>query len=316
MNMRKITRVAAGILLQPDGQFLMASRPAGKPYAGYWEFPGGKLEAGESALEALKRELQEELGINVTAATPWLCQRFDYPHALVELHFFRVTAWEGAMHSHEGQQFAWQQAGHLQVSPILPANGPILRGLSQPQLLRFTPAGLLDNEALVSQIKQYWAQSDAWFVLREPQLDADSYAALCQQITQLPRPHGGKLIAHGSLELASQLPVDGIHLSATQLMACTSRPRGFDWVGASTHDQQQLAQVQTLGLDYAVLGHVNNTASHPDEPPLGWDEFGCLLKQGWSFPCFAIGGQSVATLPLAQSYGAQGVAVLRAAWQC
>jgi 8-oxo-dGTP diphosphatase len=121
MPQRPITPVAVGILRRADGQVLFAQRPPGKAYAGYWEFPGGKIEPGESPLAALVRELEEELGVRVTAAAPWLIQRHAYPHAYVELRFFRVTGWEGELQPQEGQQVAWQIPGTYTVSPMLPA---------------------------------------------------------------------------------------------------------------------------------------------------------------------------------------------------
>ena len=121
MPERPLTQVAVGILQRADGQVLFAQRPAGKPYAGYWEFPGGKIEPGESAPAALARELDEELGVRVTAATPWLTQRHVYPHAHVELRFFRVTGWDGDIHPQEEQQVAWQVPGKYTVAPMLPA---------------------------------------------------------------------------------------------------------------------------------------------------------------------------------------------------
>ena len=121
MSARPLTLVAVGILRRRDGQVLFAQRPAGKPYAGYWEFPGGKVEAGESAFAALGRELREELGIVVTQAKEWIKQRYDYPHAWVELQFFVVNAWDGDIDPQEGQQVAWQTPGRYTVSPMLPA---------------------------------------------------------------------------------------------------------------------------------------------------------------------------------------------------
>jgi len=123
--------VSAGILLNAQKQFLLTSRPEGKPHPGYWEFPGGKIEAGETPLAALVRELYEEIGITVTQAHLWLQQHFDYPHAHVTLTFFQVTGWQGDIIAREQQQFAWQTMGHLTVSPILPANVPTLQALAQ-----------------------------------------------------------------------------------------------------------------------------------------------------------------------------------------
>jgi 8-oxo-dGTP diphosphatase len=134
---RQVVDVAVGVLLQADGQFLLTSRPEGKVYAGYWEFPGGKLEAGESVEQALRRELQEELGITIGAAQAWKTQMVDYPHALVRLHFCKVWDWQGELQMREAQSHAWQSLP-VAVTPVLPGTVPVLawlaeeRGFSEP----------------------------------------------------------------------------------------------------------------------------------------------------------------------------------------
>jgi 8-oxo-dGTP diphosphatase len=125
-----MVEVAVGVLMQADGSFLLTSRPAGKPYAGYWEFPGGKLEAGESIEEALSRELNEELGLTMGEAKAWKVEVVDYPHALVRLHFFKVTQWSGELQMKEQQSFAWSVLP-VGVSPILPGALPVLEWLEQ-----------------------------------------------------------------------------------------------------------------------------------------------------------------------------------------
>jgi 8-oxo-dGTP diphosphatase len=127
---RKVVEVAVGVLIQPDGQFLLTSRPPGKVYEGYWEFPGGKLEAGESVEQALRRELQEEIGITIGAVHGWKVEMVDYPHALVRLHFCRVFEWAGELQMHEGQSFAWQSLP-VQVAPVLPGTVPVLQWFAQ-----------------------------------------------------------------------------------------------------------------------------------------------------------------------------------------
>ena len=122
---REAVEVAVGVLVRADGAFLLTSRPAGKPYAGYWEFPGGKLEAGESVERALRRELEEEIGITIGAVQPWKTEMVDYPHALVRLHFCKVFDWSGALQMREAQSYAWQQLP-VQVSPVLPGTIPVL----------------------------------------------------------------------------------------------------------------------------------------------------------------------------------------------
>jgi 8-oxo-dGTP diphosphatase len=127
---RSVVEVAVGVLIRPDGQFLLASRPEGKPYAGYWEFPGGKLEAGETVAQALARELHEELGIQIGPVTPWRVELVDYPHALVRLHFCKVSAWSGELEMREGQRCSWEQLP-VQVSPVLPGTIPVLQWLTE-----------------------------------------------------------------------------------------------------------------------------------------------------------------------------------------
>ena len=132
---RPLVQVVAGILLDKNGRYLLSSRPEGKPYAGYWEFAGGKVEAGESNFQALQREFEEELGIRILAATPWLTKVHSYEHAHVRLHFLWVEAdqWTGEIQSREGQKWAWQKAGDFTVAPMLPANSALLRSLSIPR---------------------------------------------------------------------------------------------------------------------------------------------------------------------------------------
>lgn len=127
---RKVVEVAVGVLIQSDGQFLLTSRPPGKVYEGYWEFPGGKLEAGESVEEALRRELQEEIGITIGAVHPWKTEMVDYPHALVRLNFCKVFEWQGELQMHEGQMFSWQSLP-VQVAPVLPGTVPVLAWFAQ-----------------------------------------------------------------------------------------------------------------------------------------------------------------------------------------
>ena len=126
---RKIVDVAVGVLIRPNGDFLLTTRPPGKVYEGYWEFPGGKLEGGETVEQALRRELQEEIGITIAAVHPWKVELVDYPHALVRLNFCKVMAWEGELQMHEAQAFAWQSLP-VQVTPVLPGTIPVLQWLA------------------------------------------------------------------------------------------------------------------------------------------------------------------------------------------
>ncbi|MEY4651966.1 MAG: hypothetical protein RI884_547 [Pseudomonadota bacterium] len=129
---RPEVQVAVGVLVRPDGRFLLTSRPTGKAYAGYWEFPGGKIESGETVHQALHRELQEEIGVTIGASQPWRVERVDYPHALVRLHFCKVFEWTGELQMREGQSFAWETLP-VQSAPVLPGTVPVLAWFAQEQ---------------------------------------------------------------------------------------------------------------------------------------------------------------------------------------
>lgn len=145
---RPLIRVVAGIILNEHGDYLLSSRPEGKPYAGYWEFAGGKVEAGETEFQALQREFEEELGIRIRRAVPWLTKIHSYEHARVHLRFMRVEAdwWTGELQAREGQAWSWQKAGDFTVSPMLPANGPLLKALSVPRSFTGRPDTGLEGE--------------------------------------------------------------------------------------------------------------------------------------------------------------------------
>ncbi|MBY0455027.1 MAG: NUDIX domain-containing protein [Burkholderiaceae bacterium] len=140
---RQHTEVAVGVLLRADGALLLSTRPPGKAYEGYWEFPGGKVEAGETIAQALRRELIEELGITIGPVEVWKVTEHDYPHALVRLHWCKVTEWSGDFEMREGQTMAWQQLP-LQVRPVLPGAYPVLQWLAQERGQVFDPELLLN----------------------------------------------------------------------------------------------------------------------------------------------------------------------------
>jgi 8-oxo-dGTP diphosphatase len=141
---RPVTDVAVGVLIRPNGDFLLTSRPAGKAYAGYWEFPGGKFEPGETIEQALRRELQEELGIHIDVIEPWKVEMVDYPHALVRLHFCKVSSWRGELQMREAQSSAWQHLP-VQVTPLLPGAMPVLQWLAEERGFQGTTYSTADQ---------------------------------------------------------------------------------------------------------------------------------------------------------------------------
>lgn len=308
----KRVEVAAAVIERPDGSFLMASRPQGKVYAGWWEFPGGKVEPGESARHALDRELHEELGIAVKTAYPWINRAYDYEHARVMLRFFRVTEWEGEPHPHEGQGgLAWSSAAHPDVEPILPANGPILRALELPLVYGISAAADLGESAFLGRLERALAGGLRLMQLREKAMPAARLADLGQRCMALCRRYGARLVVNGDAELAARLGA-GVHLTARQLATLDARP-DLPWVGASCHDAGELARAVAIGADFVVLGPLAATASHPGAAPLGWPLFSRLIAD-YPLPVYALGGLSRTDLTTARLAGAHGVAMRSGAW--
>ncbi len=303
--------VAAAVIERPDGSFLMASRPAGKVYAGWWEFPGGKVEPGESPHDALVRELEEELGIAVRRAYPWLTLDYDYAHAAVRLNFFRVTDWEGAPHPHEGQGMAWVVAERPEVAPILPANGPILRALALPLTYGITAATELGVEVFLRRLDAALARGLRLVQLREKTMPDEVLRPLAREVAARCREHGALLLINADAALAERLDA-GVHLTAAQLMQLEQRP-DLPWVAASCHDAAELARAEALGVDFVVLGPVLPTATHPGAAPLGWARLRDLAA-GRSLPIYALGGLTAADLERARLAGAHGIAMKGGLW--
>lgn len=304
--------VVAAVILKPDGQFLLAERPPGKVYAGYWEFPGGKVEPGETPHDALVRELHEELGIEVEQAMPWLTRIYTYPHATVRLRFFRVTRWCGAAHGKESQRLAWQAPDAVTVAPLLPANGPILRALELPGVYAITHAAELGMAHFLDCLEQALSGGLRLIQVRETGLPAFELERFAAQIVRLAHAHGARVLVNSDMALARKVGADGVHLKAAQLMALSARP-DVAWCGASTHNALELAHAAELGLDFAVLSPVKPTLSHPDARPLGWENFAALAA-GLPLPVYALGGLSGADMADAWRSGAHGIAMQRGAW--
>ncbi|MEZ5615884.1 MAG: Nudix family hydrolase [Rhodocyclaceae bacterium] len=310
--MTKIVEAAAAVILRPDGSFLLGRRPAGKPYAGYWEFPGGKIEPGETAAQALVRELHEELGIEADRYTPWLTREFVYPHAHVRLHFFRVGGWHGDMRDLHHDALAWQRAGQVDVSPMLPANVAVLRGLTLPDFYALTHAGEIGIETQLEKLEQALAGGLRLLQVREPLLAVERREAFAREATRLAHAHGARVLVNGDLALARHVGADGVHLPCVQLMQLTARPE-LPLVAASCHNAPELARAAALELDFAVLGPVKETLSHPGVAGLGWERVVHLLENV-PLPVFALGGMRRDDMDAAKLSGAQGIAAIRAAW--
>ena len=310
--MKKIVDVAAAVITRPDGTFLLGQRAPNTFYPGFWEFPGGKVEPGETPDAALVRELHEELGIEVVRAYPWIVRQHVYEHAHVRLHFFRVLEWRGEVRDHIHAALTWQSIGATMAAPMLPANGPVLRALALPALYAITHAGNIGVEPQLARIDAALQADVRLIQVREPDLPPAAHARFAQRAVALARRYGAKVLINSDRDLARQVGADGIHLKSRQLMQTGKRP-AFPIVAASCHNAAELARAAELELDFAVLGTVAPTASHPDQPGLGWDAFARLVRD-CPLPVYAIGGMTRADMEPAWRHGAQGIAAIRGAW--
>jgi len=302
--------VAAGVLVRDDGQVLLAQRPAHKVYGGYWEFPGGKVEPGETARAALDRELCEELGIRVIAAYPWLTQIFTYPHATVRIFFHRVTAWQGSMTALEHQALQWQMPSNMTLAPMLPANTPLLRALELAPEYAISNTSEIGEQAFLDLLDRRLSGGLRLIQLRGESATRNALRALGFKIIPMCRLHGARLLVEGDIHVAQEIGADGVHLSSNQLDTLDERPH-FSWVGATCHDEGDLAKAVRLALDFVTLGPVVDTLPGYSEPPMGWGEFARLIA-AYPLPVFACGGLGYADIETAWSHGAHGIATCRA----
>lgn len=313
MSRLETVSAAVAVILREDGRVLLGQRPPDKIWAGWWEFPGGKIEAGETPLHALARELEEELGIEVEQSYPWITRSFDYPERTVKLHFHIVRRWSGEAHGREGQLLSWQEPAALEVGPMLPANAPVLQALQLPAVYAISNLAELGEELFFAKLQQALANGLRLIQLREKQLALPALRTLAQRVMQVAAPFAARVLINcDDADLAQAMGADGIHLSSRALMALATRPpRGV--CAASCHNLRQLQHAALLGLDFVVLSPVLPTVSHPEASTLGWHSFAQLIAE-YPLPVYALGGMQPSDMEQAWLHGAHGIAMQRAGW--
>lgn len=317
--MTKLVRVAVAILQTEQGEILLASRPQGKGWAGWWEFPGGKIEADETPEQALSRELQEELGVTPTHIQPWRIKRFDYPAThdaeakTVLLHFFFVSQWTGNLTPLESQKISWNQPNAVQVSPILPANAPIMKALALPSLYAISHATELGKTTFLARLRVQLDAGLRMIQVYEKQLSDQDLTAFTEQILTYCLPYGAKvLLNHTQADVVQSVGAHGIHYPNHALMVLQEKPAAL-LVAATCHHASEIAHAEALSLDFVVVSPVLGSACHPENTPLGWAAFQALI-QHTSMPVYASGGLHASHLGLALASGARGIAMQRAIW--
>ena len=315
-----------GIISDDDGRVLVSRRPPGKTMASAWEFPGGKLVRGESRVDGLARELEEELGIKSDSARPFIRYQYSYADFTVDLDFWRVTHWRGEPESLEGQSLAWRRPAELFGIGLLPADIVAVRALKLPASIAVTPP--VASKALSDAIDSLGRWPSGLICLRQPGWNISALREFMVGAAQQIVVSGSRLLLHGDPEKISQLigdssrvfgsqlasTITGLHVPAHYLARLRERPVPRPLLfGSSCHNARELAVALALDADYAFLGPVKPTASHPGEPGMGWEKFAALVQE-LPLPVYAIGGLGPADLETAWAAGAQGIAAIRGLW--
>jgi 8-oxo-dGTP diphosphatase len=315
----RVVHVVAGVITDARDRILLARRTEGRDLAGLWEFPGGKVDPGETPEQALARELREELGIEARVGAPVIAVPQRYPHKRLCLDVRRIAAWSGTVKGLDGQALAWVPPHKLASYAMPDADRPVVAALRDPPLYLVTPdpiAAEPDSDA--RWLDGLGAALDAGIArvqLRAPMLshsDPARWSSLVERAVVIARDVEADVLVNGDIALAERLGV-GVHLRAAQLPTLSARPAVAGSVIASCHTLEELVYAQALGCDAVVLGPVLPTASHPGQAGIGWNAF-AGLRERVALPIYAIGGLSAGDIDVARAHGAQGIAAIRGLW--
>lgn len=310
-------RVVAAAIENAHGDILLAQRPAHKHKGGLWEFPGGKVEAGESDGAALVRELQEELNITATHFAPLITLVHHYPEKSIELVVFRVRAYEGQLCANEQQPLVWVAPDRMSDYAMPEADVAIINALRLPPFIAITPR-MSDDDSFYRACARTLAAHPCFLQLRDHTLCDASYRAIASTLLDRYPVDRSRVLLNRDPAQTLGLCCAGHHLTRHALTQLTSqqvttyRQRG--WLSVSCHAADELALASNLGFDFVLLSPVQPTASHPERLPLGWRGFQSL-RRGLPLPVYALGGLHVADLTTAYDCGAQGIAGISGLWR-
>lgn len=313
-----MVHVVAAALTAADGRVLMQRRAAGAHQGGLWEFPGGKLESGEDRWAGLVRELREELGVVATRGRPLIAVPHAYPDREVLLDVWRITAWEGEPRPLEAQPLKWVAPSDLGSLALPAADRPVVTALELPSRYLITPDVETDPGAWLQGLVSSVCSTAAMVQVRAPSRSPAEYQRLAGSAidTLRARAPGTRVLLNADPDTVARVPqADGVHLNVRRMDGLDGRPLPPPrLVGASCHDARELERAQALRCDFAVLGPVKATASHPGATPLGWRTFTSLVASA-SLPVYALGGLGNGDLEAAWAAGAQGIAAIRGLWR-
>lgn len=305
--------VAVGIICNADNQVLVSLRPDHVHQGGLWEFPGGKVETGESVEAALTRELQEELGIQPLAFNVFNSLHHRYADKRVLLDIFRVTEFSGTPHGREGQLVKWLDVNELSPEMFPAANASIIRALQLPEAFMIT-GQFEDNDDFLQRLQASLENGIRLVQLRAKHLSSEQTRSLASAAQALCKRYQARLLVNMSPDEFDTAIADGLHLTSQQLYALSQRP--FDHnclLSASCHTAEDLEQARRIGADFVLLSPVKETRSHPGVAGIGWSAFSEMIENV-NVPVYALGGMSSDDINIAKQHGAQGVAAISSFW--
>ncbi len=310
---RETVEVAAGVLRDEDGRVLLSRRPDGRHLAGSWEFPGGKVEAGEAPDQALERELAEELGVRIGPSRPLASIRHEYPEKIVRLRLFEVHSFRGTPQGVEGQEIRWVPISGLDAGEMPAADRPLIRLLDLDPHYSISPApSTFESPSRFIEAWQQCLQAGFRLIRLRPAPGERVPNEVVEAIDRMTRASGARWIASGDLDQCYGWPAHGIHLSAAQIVHLDRRPWPQERIViASCHDLEETRIADSVQADLVTLSPVAETASHPDAMPLGWDAFERVIRF-CPLPALALGGVRPDDWARSRAAGAFGVAGISA----
>lgn len=314
--MNDVLDIAAGVLVDAQGRLLIAQRRAGTPGAGYWEFPGGKREAGEAIFGCLARELAEEIGVTDLRGVPLIRFVHERGPRPVRLHVWRIHDWTGEPGPREGQRIRWTASDTLDDVDLLPATDVILTALALPRRYLITPrlAEAGDRDAWFAALDGALEGGARMLRLRDADLTDADYAQLAAVVIARARRRGAKVLLDRDVDMAEALDADGLHWSGQRLASSRRRPVATArWFAVSAHGPDELDAALAAGADFATVSPVAATATHPRVRPLGWPGFEAL-RGDRALPVYALGGLRASDQADALAHNAQGIAAIRGLW--
>ncbi|MBI2802594.1 MAG: Nudix family hydrolase [Gammaproteobacteria bacterium] len=302
------------VIRDGNGRVLVSRRPHHVEQGGLWEFPGGKLLAGETPLVGLTRELEEELGITLKSAIPLIKIRHSYVERTVLLDVWEVWAWNGKPYGREAQEVTWLRDDVLRELDFPAANAPIITALGLPRICLITPEPYA-KRLFLDDLELSLQHGVSLVQLRAKNLSYAAYRDIARDALKICRAHRVRLIINSAIEIAREIGADGVHLTADDLQRHAVRPLPpSNLISAACHRAADLARAESLGVDFALLSPVKPTLTHPHAQALGWSQTKKLVATT-KLPVFALGGMDPTDVVEAVSNNCIGIAGIRGLWR-